>query len=222
MGQSDVAARPPPFFVGGHPALDFLNTVATPWGETIEWLGNGRDLLDWLIRAGLVPVPVAQRFQRTARERELDQVARRAREMREWLRDFVRRHAGRPLPPGAVRGLGRLNRLLAHDELFRRLEPMPHAGEVPAMPPEPAAQWRWERRWPTTEALLQPIAEAIGELACRADFRYVRRCERCTLWFLDVSKGHGRRWCSMAICGNRAKAAAHRARGATGPRRAHR
>jgi predicted RNA-binding Zn ribbon-like protein len=29
---------------------------------------------------------------------------------------------------------------------------------------------------------------------------------------VDVSKAHGRRWCSMTICGNRAKAAAHRAR----------
>jgi predicted RNA-binding Zn ribbon-like protein len=220
MEESDVGSRPPPFFVGEHPALDFLNTVAAPWGGTIEWLGSGGDLLDWLARAGLVSAPVAQRFRRTARKGELDQVARRAREMREWLRDFVRQHAGRPLPPNAVLGLGRLNRLLAHDELYRQLEPMRNAGEAPATPPEPAAQWRWERRWRTTEALLQPFAEAIGELACRTDFRYVRQCERCTLWFLDVSKGHGRRWCSMAICGNRAKAAAHRARGATGPRRA--
>ncbi|MEL6323421.1 MAG: CGNR zinc finger domain-containing protein, partial [Pseudomonadota bacterium] len=32
----------------------------------------------------------------------------------------------------------------------------------------------------------------------------------CTLYFHDVSKNHKRRWCSMDICGNRAKAAAHR------------
>ena len=30
--------------------------------------------------------------------------------------------------------------------------------------------------------------------------------------FLDRTKGHARRWCSMAVCGNRAKAEAHRAR----------
>ena len=46
------------------------------------------------------------------------------------------------------------------------------------------------------------------------DFSLVRKCEGegCTLWFLDLSKAHARRWCSMAVCGNRAKAAAHRAR----------
>ena len=51
-----------------------------------------------------------------------------------------------------------------------------------------------------------------------ADFRLIRGCEGpvCTLLFLDRTKAHGRRWCSMAVCGNRAKAAAHRARRASG------
>ena len=62
--------------------------------------------------------------------------------------------------------------------------------------------------------LLLPIAEAMGDLLCNVDFASVRKCESpaCTLWFRDVSKNHTRRWCSMAICGNRAKAAAHRAK----------
>jgi len=61
---------------------------------------------------------------------------------------------------------------------------------------------------------LQPIAEAIGDLICNADFRLIRTCgaPTCTLMFYDRTKGHARRWCSMSICGNRAKAAAHRAR----------
>ena len=32
--------RPPPFFVGDDLALDFLNSVAAPWGEQIEWLAS--------------------------------------------------------------------------------------------------------------------------------------------------------------------------------------
>ena len=60
--------------------------------------------------------------------------------------------------------------------------------------------WRW--------------GEAAADLACNADFRLIRACNgrACTLLFLDRTKAHGRRWCSMAVCGNRAKAAAHRAR----------
>ena len=210
MEESAVTPRPAPFFVGEHPALDFLNTVAAPWGEPIEWLGSGRDLLEWLVRAELVSAAVAQR---TAREQELDAVARRARELREWFRDFVRKHAGRALTPSAVRGLDRLNQLLERDEIYRQLQAIrrPAKGGQWTSPGR-VVRWQWKRRWRTTEALLQPIAEAIGDFVCRADFRYVRQCERCTLWFLDVSRGHGRRWCSMAVCGNRAKAAARRAR----------
>jgi predicted RNA-binding Zn ribbon-like protein len=68
--------------------------------------------------------------------------------------------------------------------------------------------------------LLQPLAEAIADLVSHADFRLIRACEgsACTLMFLDKTKAHARRWCSMALCGNRAKVAAHRAR-ASGKRR---
>ena len=211
MDGSAVTSRPAPFFLGEHPAMDFLNTVASPWGESIEWIGNGRDLLDWLERAGLVPGAVLKRFGRTAERKELDRLARQARALREWLRELVRKYATRPLAPGAVRELARLNQLLARDETYRQLEPARAARAKPQT--GSVVRWRSERRWRTAEALLEPIAEAIGDFLCQADFRYVRRCERCTLWFLDVSRGHGRRWCSMAVCGNRAKAANHRARG---------
>ena len=206
-----ATTRPAPFFLGEHPAMDFLNTVASPWSESIEWIGSGRDLLDWLELAGLIPSAVAKRFGRAAKRDELDRVARQARALREWFREFVERHAGRPLPPRAVRELARLNQLLAREELYRRLEPA-----EPAAPGSdataPVVRWRTERSLRTPADLLLPLAEAMGDLVCRAEFQYVRRCERCTLWFLDVSRGHGRRWCSMAICGNRAKAASHRAR----------
>ena len=45
-------ARPEPFFIADDHALDLLNSVATPWGTEIEWLGDGRDLLAWLEQAG--------------------------------------------------------------------------------------------------------------------------------------------------------------------------
>jgi len=43
-------------------------------------------------------------------------------------------------------------------------------------------------------------------------FALTRKCEHpeCTLWFYDRTKAHRRRWCSMALCGNRAKVARFR------------
>ena len=75
-------------------------------------------------------------------------------------------------------------------------------------------QCRWSRRWRTPDTLLLPVAQAMADLVCHADFTMVKKCEgpACTMLFLDTTKGHARRWCSMAVCGNRAKQASHRAR----------
>ncbi len=199
MDQSGSPSRPAPLFVGEHPALDFLNSTAAPWGAVIEWITDGADLVAWLEQAGLVPVAVARQMLKR-RSKELDPVAQDARALREWFRAFVQTHAGHPLDANVTGKLHSLNRLLARDEGYRQLEAGP--------------RWRRERRWRTPDALLQPLADAMGDLVCEADFRLVRNCEGpdCTIWFLDRSKGHRRRWCSMAACGNRAKAAAHRRR----------
>ena len=50
-----ASARPAPFFLAEDRALDFLNSVAAPWGSAIEWIGDGGDLLDWLELGDLVP-----------------------------------------------------------------------------------------------------------------------------------------------------------------------
>jgi predicted RNA-binding Zn ribbon-like protein len=70
------------------------------------------------------------------------------------------------------------------------------------------------RRWQGPQSLLLPVAQAMAELVCTEDFSLVKACEgtACTLLFTDHTRGHARRWCSMAICGNRAKQAAHRKR----------
>jgi predicted RNA-binding Zn ribbon-like protein len=190
--------------VGDHPALDFLNTQATPGGVPTEFLASGADLLRWLRQAELIDGETAARFREDkAAAIQLDVVAKGARALREWLRAFVRRHAGRSLSAAAAAELGPLNLLLAEDRSFARVAGGPEGLSV-----------RRLRRWETPEELLQPIAAAIADLVCHADFRLIRACEGhdCTLMFLDRTKAHGRRWCSMALCGNRAKAAAHRAR----------
>jgi predicted RNA-binding Zn ribbon-like protein len=207
--------RPAPLFIGDDLALDFLNSIASPWYEEIEWLANGADLLAWLEQAHAVPASVTAHFRAQTGARALDAVASQARELREWFRRFVSGHAGKPLDRRALTELALLNELLKQDEAYRQI--------VLSLPKETrenrdgergVLHWQTKRRWRSPKALLAPIAEAIGDLVCQKDFTLVRRCEgvACTLWFLDVSKGHARRWCSMAVCGNRAKAAAYRAR----------
>jgi predicted RNA-binding Zn ribbon-like protein len=204
-------AHPEPFLIADDRALDLLNSVAAPWGTEIEWLGDGRDLLAWLQLAGLVAPDISTRFLEKTSPETLDDVASKARELREWFRAFVATQAGRRLEPSALADLDKINRLLGRDEAYRQVEP--RAIEAPDAAGS-SFQWQRHRRWRRPEDLLLPIAEVMGDLICQADFERVKNCEgpTCTLWFHDVSKNHTRRWCSMAVCGNRAKAAAHRAK----------
>lgn len=210
----------PPILIGDHLALDFVNSLAAPAGKPIEWLGSGDDFVAWLEAARAIDAGIATRF---AAETDplgaFDAVAAQARNLREWLRGFVARHAGTALDETALEELHAVNHLLARDDCFLQIEARGESASEESNEAMPALRWRRERRWATPEALLLPIAEAIGDLVCEVDFRLVRRCENpaCTLVFHDRTKSHARRWCSMAVCGNRAKAAAHRAR----HRRAH-
>jgi len=203
--------RPAPMFIADAQGLDFLNTFAAPLGGDIEWLGDGQDLLVWLERAGLIAAEDARAIRTSTIPGELDAVAAQARALREWFRGFVLAHAGRPVKSDALAELGSLNRLLARDQAYGAIVTSDsHA----AARHDHGLHWLWRRHWRTPDTLLLPIAQAMADLVCDADFTLVKNCEgpACTMLFLDTTKGHARRWCSMAVCGNRAKQATHRAR----------
>ena len=202
MGQ-----RPPAIFVGDALGLDFLNSIATLVDTPIDWIDDGDGLLSWLEQAQLAPADAIKRIRAEALPGELDNVADQARSLREWFRGFVRRHKGRPLNAKCLVQLEPLNRLLERDESFHRIVAAPRSEKRPL-------RFEAVRRWRTPEALLVPIGEALAQLVCTEDFSDVKACEgpACTLLFADHTRGRTRRWCSMALCGNRAKQAAHRHR----------
>jgi len=195
--------RTPAMFLADARGLDFLNSVATPVDVPVDWIADGRGLVDWLRQAGLVPDAQLEEIAARAMPGELDRVADQARDLREWFRGFVRRHMGRALGEDALAELAPVNRLLERDETYRRI--VLRDGHVAL---EAA------RRWRSPEALLLPIGEAIAETVVSEDFAQVKTCQGhdCTLVFADHTRSRARRWCSMSVCGNRAKVTAHRAR----------
>ncbi|MFI0445998.1 CGNR zinc finger domain-containing protein [Actinomadura sp. 6N118] len=68
-------------------------------------------------------------------------------------------------------------------------------------------------------AALATLARSAVELLGGPDAPDVKECEAdlCTRLYLDTSRLRSRRWCDMRECGNRAKAAAFRARHRPGP-----
>jgi predicted RNA-binding Zn ribbon-like protein len=202
-----ASKRPPAIFVADALGLDFLNSIATPVDAEIDWIDDGDGLLAWLEQAQLVPAETLETFRAQAVPGEFDNVAAQARSLREWFRGFVRQRKGRPLTSEVLSELQPLNRLLERDEGFGRVVARDH-GHASGL------EFQAMRRWRSPEALLLPIGEALARFVCEEDFSHVKACEglACTLLFADHTRGHARRWCSMAICGNRAKQAAHRSR----------
>jgi predicted RNA-binding Zn ribbon-like protein len=197
----------PALFLADAPALDFLNSIATPVDVPVEWIDGGAGLLAWLDQAQLVPRGTLDEIRQRAMPGELDKVADQARNLREWFRSFVRKHQGLRLSEAALGELGPLNLLLERDEKFLRVEVKPFAEDE-------RLELRSLRRWRSPESLLQPLGEVLAKLVTEEDFEHIKACEgpTCTLLFADHTRGHSRRWCSMEICGNRAKQAAHRNR----------
>jgi predicted RNA-binding Zn ribbon-like protein len=210
-----TATRPPPFFIADNRGLDFLNSIAVPVDTKVEWLSSGEDLLAWIKQAGLVPGDALNAFRKNALPGELDAIATQARALRDWFKPFVYKHMGRPIEPNTVRQLEPLNKLLARDGEFGQIvasrQKHGHAGQEGGAS---GLVWRRTRRWQSPESLLFPLARSLADLVCTEDFTCVKACEgpECTLLFIDRTRGRARRWCSMSICGNRAKQAAYRKR----------
>jgi predicted RNA-binding Zn ribbon-like protein len=202
-----VKHRPPAIFIADSLGLDFLNSIATPVDTSVDWLDSGDGLLRWLAQAKLVPADALDELKARAMPGELDEVADQARALRRWFRGFVQKYMGRPLPAKALQELGPLNKLLQRDETFSQISRhRERDGD--------RFELQVVRRWRSSESLLLPIGQALAKFVCEEDFARVKACEghSCTLVFADHTRGQARRWCSMAICGNRAKQAAHRSR----------
>jgi predicted RNA-binding Zn ribbon-like protein len=175
-------------------ALDFLNTVAGRGEDRIEFLPDDEHVLKWLEAAGL-PIDQAAHALRGYPAGTLRDAAVALREAGRAL--VERRKAGKVGNPAA------LNRILSRGGAYQQVVWKPGAR------PRRVAY----RHTESPADLLVPIAEAMAELL-ETDYDLVRTCENpdCTLWFYDRTKSHRRRWCSMAICGNRMKVAAFRKR----------
>tara|TARA_Y100001949_G_scaffold173565_2_gene179396 strand:+ start:518 stop:1219 length:702 start_codon:yes stop_codon:yes gene_type:complete len=202
---SGADGRPAPFLVAEHPALDALNSLCAPWGNDIEWWDTGQSLMDWMLAADLIDQAVVDRLHERCSAQALDSVADQARELREHFRELIHRYGGAPLTPDALADLAQIREQLLKDRQYMDVVETENGEGI---------ELRWQRDWEKPEQLLAPLVEKMAEILCSPQLVNVKNCEwpPCTLWFLDTTKNKKRRWCTMQVCGNRAKAAAHRAK----------
>ncbi|MGW4649684.1 CGNR zinc finger domain-containing protein [Kitasatospora sp. NPDC004289] len=173
--------------LAGEPlSIDLLNTRWKPQSGPRDLLDSTEGLAAWL------DFPTArQAFGATAPE-ATPEALERLRQARDAIAAAVRT----PEDPAARAAL---NEVLSHGRVRHLLTDHGPATAVETDSPE------WLPAWTAAEDYLR----LLGDRPER-----IRPCANhdCVLHFYDVSKNGTRRWCSMSVCGNRAKASRHYAR----------
>jgi len=193
-----ASATRPFLFVGNHPCLDFINTELILEGHRTDLLEECADVIEWLIRAKLLGANegkgIAARLGQAAGVGLLSE----AKAFRVVLREMAEQIVARKPVPRSV--IETINRLLSQRPGYPQL--LRTAGRV-------------ERHFYSStqgpSQFLALLAEAASDLLCTKDLSLVKKCrnQACILFFYDTTKNHARQWCSMSICGNRMKVAAH-------------
>jgi predicted RNA-binding Zn ribbon-like protein len=191
--------RQPPFFelIGGNVCLDFINTLDDrPSGQPKELLKNYYDLARFGEDAGiLTPEQLDYFFERVhLLPDEAEDALRRALNLREAMHAvFSALMNRRSAPPVAF---DTLNACIQDAALHSRLVQI-----------DGRCEWRFDDLTSSFDAIWWPIARAAADLLASSDLAMVRACSSptCQWFFLDTSKNHHRRWCSMKQCGNREK-----------------
>ena len=173
-------------FASGNLALDFVGTLNERRTKRVENLHDGADVADWLVGAGVLD---------TAPPTDADTLAE-AVALREALFVVVEQLIDDPDSALARTELAVVNHAAA--------EPPPEVALRPDRSLARSGSWRAGLSAVARDGLVL-VDPGDAELKWCAD-------PSCTHPFLDRSRGHRRRWCEMAGCGDRAKAAAYRAR----------
>ena len=198
---------------GGRPSLDFVNTLRnrgaglrdaghgdrTAWDRTAgdgeaEYLREPADLSAWLAEAGLITPPAA-----IGRSLVDGDILAGALALREAVNTAVTATvAAVSVPDRAVRCVNDWIAAGPHRPALRLEAGMPVL--------------RAPRAARTPRGALALIAVDAAELLGTGLRERLRICPGpgCRGRFLDDSPAARRRWCSMAVCGNRSKAAVHR------------
>ncbi len=205
VSQGPAAPRQEFYRVGKRLCADFANTVRAP-GIEGDPLGSWADLINFLREAGIVGQAQWEQLRLLASSEAVAAEAafRTALTLRTALRQLLEAiSTGHPVLPESVEPINVVLRWTeGHDEL------------VPARQ-KSAGDSAWclglvarERR---LEWLLAAIARSAAELVVEGPGAPVRKCANpaCVLYFYDTSRTRRRRWCSMAVCGNRSKVATH-------------
>jgi predicted RNA-binding Zn ribbon-like protein len=191
--------------VGGHRALDLVNTVAPrlPDDQRHDYLMTPGDLLIWSERTGLLDSAAAGEVESAwdaspaAGRRALTSVKEIREALYEVLSAYLDDAEG---STAAQEQLEHISTAWASAQPRARL--MPAAGGTGVA--------RWVVGAPPGLLVADRVTQDAVELLCGVDVTHLGRCPveagGCGWLFLDHSRNRSRRWCAMGDCGSGAKA----------------
>ena len=193
-------------FVGNHPCLDLINTQLIVKGEPKDLLESVDDFYSWVRQARLLTASQGEFAKVHPHNEEVEFLLERTRTFRATLRIVAERvAAGKAVPDSAI---GIINQFLAQ-----------RPGYTELVQTKEGFKRRFHSLATQPVELLAPLLETASDLLSSGRLRFIKKCANaaCILYFLDTTKNHTRNWCSMQLCGNRMKVAAHyrRSRGKT-------
>jgi predicted RNA-binding Zn ribbon-like protein len=187
-------------FVAERLWLDFVNTDTG--ARSTDPLLDFVRLAHWLEAARVFDTERTGAVQRRAMQQPAGALAvlGDARRVRAVLRLLAER--GESVRDVRLEALSEINRVLGRSAGTRRVELRGDGSFARAFVPVGDA----------FAGLLIPVVESAADALILGELARVRRCAdpRCARVFQDETKNGRRRWCDMATCGNRAKAARHR------------
>lgn len=191
---------PPYHYVSVDTALEFVDTIQTEKGVEVDLLTSTATAIDWLRAHGLLHEPVEPEVEALAVPGAAsDRALARIRRVRAALREIVT--ASVEHRPAAERAIDEVNRVMLARQRF-----------ILVCGPGGVLDHRHEGD--AIDDVLARLAERIARQVISPDSDRLRICasDTCDGVFYDSSRTGRRRWCDMSTCGNRAKAARHRAR----------
>lgn len=196
---------PSPFIlIGERLWLDFVNTDDVRRGSRIDLLRDFEALVRFLEAVAILDPERSHGMRRRAQQQPAGAAAALvdARRVRAALRALAERGAASEKIRGDA--LAEINRVLGRSAGTRRVESRADGSFARAFVPVGDA----------FAGLIIPIVESAADALIAGELLRVRRCgdPRCSRVFFDATRNGRRRWCDMATCGNRAKAARFRER----------
>jgi len=184
-------------FIGGHPVLDFINTVTGRDEQPQDWLDSYEKLVSWAKKVDLLPLDTLTDLSKKIAENnvETEPAFLQLKELREELFSLF---------------YSLISKQALSAELLEQLEKKWHASYSIHRLVKINDKIAVSINGSAADILLieKRIIYLAVELACQFPTNRLRICKgtNCSWLFLDSSKAGRRCWCDMKTCGNTSKA----------------